>query len=187
MTIVSGVAGCICGGYLTDALASSRIRGGRFRLPLAWWPIAFGSIIGMVRASSPTLSLFFLGLLTFGSALSFSGAAAVIQDIVPNQLRGQAAALNYIWTGIVGLSMGPTSVALVTQYVLKDNALLGSSLVIVIVPLSVIGFLTCCFGQISYQNARDDLLAWLATDSHRLATQEPALAGNSTDAGRTVA
>ncbi|WP_260437077.1 MFS transporter [Burkholderia sp. Bp9012] len=187
MTIVSGIAGCLCGGYLTDALASSRIRGGRFRLPLAWWPIAFGSVIGMVCASTPTLSLLFLGLLTFGSALSFSGAAAVIQDIVPNQLRGQAAALNYIWTGIIGLSMGPTSVALVTQYVLKDNALLGSSLVIVIVPLSALGFLACWFGQTSYQNTRDDLLAWLASDSHRLATPEPALTGNDMGTGKTVA
>ncbi|WP_321896620.1 MULTISPECIES: MFS transporter [Burkholderia] len=187
MTIASGVAGCICGGYLTDALASSRIRGGRFRLPLAWWPIAFGSVIGMVRVSGPTLSLLFLGLLTFGSALSFSGAAAVIQDIVPNQLRGQAAALNYIWTGIIGLSLGPTSIALVTQYVLKDNALLGSSLAIVIVPLSVIGFITCWLGQESYQNARDDLLASLARGSHRLATPEPALTGNSTDVGKTAA
>ena len=186
MTIVSGVAGCICGGYLTDVLASSRIRGGRFRLPLAWWPIALGSVIGMVCVSSPTLSLLFLGLLTFGSALSFSGAAAVIQDVVPNQLRGQAAALNYIWTGIIGLSMGPTSVALVTQYVLKDNALLGGSLVIVIVPLSVIGFLACWSGQTSYQNARDDLLAWLATGSRRPTTPEPVLTDNGTDAGKTV-
>ena len=140
----------------------------------------------MACASGPILSLLFLGLLTFGSALSFSGAAAVIQDIVPNQLRGQAAALNYIWTGIIGLSMGPTSVALVTQYVLKDNALLGGSLVIVIVPLSVIGFLACWSGQTSYQNARDDLLAWLATGSRRPTTPEPVLTDNGTDAGKTV-
>ena len=88
MTILSGVTGCICGGYLSDALASKGVRGGRFRLPLLWWPIAVATIIGMVFASSPTVSLLFLGLLTFGSALSFSGAATVIQDVVPNQLRG---------------------------------------------------------------------------------------------------
>ena len=165
MTIVSGVAGCVCGGYATDMLGSRDVRGGRFRLPLVWWPIAVVSIIGMVHASSPTLSLFFLGLLTFGSALSFSGAAAVIQDVVPNQLRGQAAALNYICTGIIGLCLGPTSIAIVTEHVLKDGSLLGPSLTIVIVPLSVIGFLACYLGQESYQKAREDLSAMLNTDT----------------------
>jgi MFS family permease len=165
MTIVSGVAGCICGGYATDALMSRGVLGGRFKLPLIWWPIAVASVVGMVYAASPTLSLLFLGLLTFGSALSFSGAATVIQDVVPNQLRGQAAALNYIWTGIIGLSLGPTSVAMVTEYVLKDSSLLGSSLVIVIVPLSVIGFFACYLGQRSYQKARDDLVAMLGTST----------------------
>lgn len=165
MTIVSGVAGCICGGYVTDMLASRGVRGSRFRLPLAWWPIAVVSTIGMAYANSATLSLLFLGLLTFGSALSFSGAAAVIQDVVPNQLRGQAAALNYIWTGIIGLSLGPTSVAVVTQYILKDGSLLGTALAIVIVPLSVIGFLACYFGQESYQKAREDLATLLRADA----------------------
>ncbi|TFE38168.1 MFS transporter [Paraburkholderia dipogonis] len=182
MTIVSGVTGCLCGGYLTDLLASGGIRGGRFRLPLVWWPIAVASIIGMVCTSDPTLSLFFLGLLTFGSALSFSGAATVIQDVVPNQLRGQAAALNYIWTGIIGLSLGPTSVAMVTQYVLKDSSLLGNALVIVIVPLSVIGFFACYLGQDNYQKARDDLIAMLHTDTDTPATPETAPENKKSDA-----
>ncbi|WP_241975103.1 MULTISPECIES: hypothetical protein [Paraburkholderia] len=184
MTIVSGVAGCICGGYLSDALVSRGIRGGRFRLPLVWWPIAIGSIIGMVYASSLALSLFFLGLLTFGSALSFSGAAAVIQDVVPNQLRGQAAALNYIWTGIIGLSMGPTSVAMVTEYVLKDSNLLGNSLVIVIVPLSLIGFFACYLGQENYRKARDDMVAALKTDTDDRVVPETARGSKSSDTGQ---
>ncbi|SDI51688.1 Sugar phosphate permease [Paraburkholderia steynii] len=184
MTILSGVTGCICGGYLSDALAAKSVRGGRFRLPLLWWPIAVATIIGMVFASSPTWSLLFLGLLTFGSALSFSGAATVIQDVVPNQLRGQAAALNYIWTGIIGLSLGPTSVAMVTQYVLKDSSLLGDALAIVVVPLSVVGFLACYLGQKNYQEARNDLIATLRTGINARVAPETTQDSESSDASR---
>jgi hypothetical protein len=89
----------------------------------------------------------------------------VIQDVVPNQLRGQAAALNYICTGIIGLSLGPISVAMVTQYVLRDSGLLGNALVIIIVPLAAIGFFACYLGQDAYQKARDDLIAMLRADA----------------------
>jgi MFS family permease len=161
VSIGAGVSGCLVAGYISDTLVSCGVPGGRFRVPLLWWPIAIVSIIGMTRAPSATVSLVFLGLLTFSSALAFSTAAAVIQDIVPNQFRGQAAAMNSIFTGLVGLSLGPTSVALVTDYVLKDGKLIGTSLLVVVVPIAVAGFIACMAGQKSYRRTRAELLDWI--------------------------
>ncbi|ADG18174.1 major facilitator superfamily MFS_1 [Paraburkholderia atlantica] len=169
VSIGAGVCGCLVAGHISDALVSRGVPGGRFRVPLLWWPIAVISIIGMTRASSATVSLFFLGLLTFGSALAFSTAAAVIQDIVPNQFRGQAAAMNSIFTGLIGLSLGPTSVAMVTDYVLKDGKLIGTSLLVVIVPIAIAGFIACIAGQKSYQRTRSELLEWINANQNHAA------------------
>jgi MFS family permease len=158
LSIIGGVSGCLLSGYLSDKWVSHGTRSARFKIPLIWWPIAIVSIVGMAVSPSSLMSLLFLALLTFGSALGLSSAPAVIQDAVPNQLRGQAAALHFIFAGIIGLSFGPTAVAMVTDYVLRDSTLLGFSIVIVVVPIAIAGFVACIFGQQAYHIAREEML-----------------------------
>jgi MFS family permease len=63
--------------------------------------------------------------------------------IVPNQMRALTAAIYYFVIGILGLVVGPTSVALVTDYVFADDAQLRYSIVWVVIGAGVmaIGFL----------------------------------------------
>ncbi|MEX3982205.1 spinster family MFS transporter [Paraburkholderia sp. EG287A] len=164
MTIATGVSGCLLGGVVSDKLAAGGTVGGRFRIPLVWWPLGVVAIVGMTQVANVTVSFACLGLLTFSSALAFSSAQAVIQDVVPNQIRGQATALYFIFVGIIGLSMGPTAVALVTEHVLGDSKLLGNSLVIVVVPIAFVGFVACVAGQRSYQKAKREMADALATN-----------------------
>ncbi|BBA43857.1 MULTISPECIES: spinster family MFS transporter [Burkholderia] len=161
LSIVAGVGGCLFSGYLSDRWVAAGAHGGRFRIPLLWWPIALVSIVGITHSPNATASLICLGVLAFGSALGLSSAPAVIQDVVPNQLRGQAAALHFIFAGLIGLSLGPTAVAIVTDYVLHDASQVGVSLQIVIVPLSLVGFAACWLGQSRYHTVRAELVAML--------------------------
>ncbi|AOJ94836.1 MFS transporter [Burkholderia multivorans] len=173
LAIVAGVGGCLSSGYLSDRWVAAGAHGGRFRIPLLWWPIALVSIVGMTRSPNAPGSLVCLGVLTFGSALGLSSAPAVIQDAVPNQLRGQAAALHFIFAGLIGLSLGPTAVALVTDYVLRDGSRVGASLQIVIVPLSLIGLAASWLGQSRYHAVRAELMGMLETRTpDRLPEQE---------------
>ncbi|MBU9133411.1 MFS transporter [Burkholderia multivorans] len=161
IAIISGVGGCLSSGYISDRWVTNGNPGGRFRIPLIWWPIALASVVGMTQSQDAVASFGCLGILTFGSALGLSSAPAVIQDAVPNQLRGQAAALHFIFSGLIGLSLGPTAVAIITDYVFRDASLVGVSLQIVIVPLSLVGFVACWFGQSEYQTVRAGLMATL--------------------------
>lgn len=94
---------------------------------------------------TPTLPLFVL-LLLMPSAnaallllipatcLMFSVPAAmpiIVQAITPNQLRGQVMAVFAFTNNIIGLLVGPTVVALITDYVFSDPADLRYSLIIV--------------------------------------------------------
>jgi MFS family permease len=55
-------------------------------------------------------------------------AIQVIQEAVPNALRGQASAIYYLCNSLLGLSLGPLSVALLTDRFYGDPARVGDAL-----------------------------------------------------------
>ena len=60
-------------------------------------------------------------------------AAAAIQEIMPNRMRGVASALLILSQNLLGLTLGPTGVALLNDYVFQDEMALGWSLIIIAV------------------------------------------------------
>ncbi len=58
-------------------------------------------------------------------------AIQVVQEAVPNRLRGQASAIYYLVISIVGLTLGPLVVGLLTDYVFEDPKAIGTALAIV--------------------------------------------------------
>jgi MFS family permease len=56
---------------------------------------------------------------------------ASLMQISPNEMRAKASALYYFVVSMVGLGLGPTSVALITDYYFRDEARLQHSLAIV--------------------------------------------------------
>jgi MFS family permease len=65
-----------------------------------------------------------------GAAVTATGAAALMM-YTPNQLRAQVTALYYFVINVLGLTLGPTAVALVTDYGFGDDAALRYSLALV--------------------------------------------------------
>jgi MFS family permease len=59
-----------------------------------------------------------------------------VQEAVPNRLRGQASAIYYLANSIVGLTVGPLSVGLLTDYVYKDPLRIGSALALVAIVIA---------------------------------------------------
>jgi MFS family permease len=62
-------------------------------------------------------------------------AIQVVQEAVPNRLRGQASAIYYLVISIVGLTLGPLVVGLLTDYVYEDPKAIGAALAIVSVVI----------------------------------------------------
>jgi hypothetical protein len=58
-------------------------------------------------------------------------AAAAIQKMMPNAMRGQASAIYLFAVNLIGLGIGPSAVAWVTDYVFADESMLRYSLLIV--------------------------------------------------------
>jgi MFS family permease len=82
-------------------------------------------------ADSPWAALAWYGPGLLCLTLPGGTAIQVIQEAVPNQLRGQASAIYYLTISVIGLSFGPLSVALLTDYVFADPLKIGAAISVV--------------------------------------------------------
>ena len=154
---VAGMLGCILGGLLGDLWTAQGRIGGKFRLTALWWALALASSIAIFVASSASTCLLYVGLQNIGAAIALSSAAASIQDIVPNELRGRSTAVYLLMIGIVGFGMGPSAVALVTDHVFHNDAALRYSLLVVPVPAILCGAALTWIGLEPYRRVYDSL------------------------------
>ncbi len=77
----------------------------------------------------------------FGLAMGMNIATAAVADITPNQFRGQLVAAYLFTITIIGLGLGPTMVALLTEKVFQDEHAVRYSLVAfdaIVAPLAAI-------------------------------------------------
>jgi MFS family permease len=84
------------------------------------------------------LALTLSGTSLFIAAVSTGPAVAALQLIVPNQMRGQINSLNLLIFNIISAGIGPTFVALFTDYLFRDPADLRYSIVLIALLLNPI-------------------------------------------------
>ncbi|HJU65519.1 MAG TPA: hypothetical protein VJ596_07565, partial [Gemmatimonadaceae bacterium] len=84
---------------------------------------------------APTSTLMLIALVPFNFFVAFpyGAAAAVVQEITPNNMRAQASAMYLFGISFVGVGLGPTAIALVTDYVFRSDDALRYSLLVVTV------------------------------------------------------
>ena len=78
-------------------------------------------------------------------------APLAILNITPNQLRAQVAAIYFFVISLTGYTLGPTSVALLTDYVFKDESLISYSMAVVSLIVGVIGIFAGFMGIKPYR------------------------------------
>ena len=142
IALVAGSAGVLSGPVAARWLAT---RMAPARAPLV---ASIGStsllipvLVGAGLADSLTLALVLITgasyLVTFPLALFATG----LQGASPNEMRGLMAGCFVLSTNLVGLALGPTSVALASDYIFESTQAVGSSLALVgatVLPMAVL-------------------------------------------------
>lgn len=154
LTGMIAIAGALGSGWLSDRFAAAGAGGVRFRTPLVGWPPLFFGLVVYLGAPSLGWALAGSALCLLGGAIILVSCPPVLQDITPNRLRGRAQALFYILSIAIGMGLGPTIVALVTDHVFRDPSMLRYSLAIVQIPTVLLGWAVCAAGQRAYRAAR---------------------------------
>ena len=149
--LISGPVGAIGTGWLGDHVFKKY--GGSAHIKL----FAFTMIILTIAAALvPLMPTYQLATLMFvPQAIMAAGQTALaplaILNITPNQLRGQVTAIYFFVISMTGYTLGPTSVALLTDYVFKDESLIAYSMAIVSLVVGIIGIFAGFMGVKPYQ------------------------------------
>ncbi len=79
---------------------------------------------------SADLAFLMLAPVFFFGAFASGAAPSAIGAVTPNEMRGQVSALYLMSINLLGIGLGPTVPALFTDFLFRDEAMLGSSLIL---------------------------------------------------------
>ena len=69
---------------------------------------------------TPTLALILIGLMNFFAGFNFGGGLAALQELTPNRMRAMVSAAYMLTINLIGAALGPTLIAVATDYWFKD-------------------------------------------------------------------
>jgi MFS family permease len=151
LTMTIGTAAIVIGGWIADWY----VRRGRIDGPLR---VGIIGALGMLVAGtayplmpSATLAIVWLAVVNFFAALPWGAASAAAAEITPVALRAQGAAVYFLVVNLVARSLGPTSVAWLTERVFHDPLAVGRSLAIVNAAGMIAAILLLSAGLGSYR------------------------------------
>ena len=162
---ICGTAGMVTGGRLADWLCGRGKSDANYRVALlavvAWLP--FGALYPIMSsgwwAAALLAPMFFFGSMPFGLA------PAAIQQLMPNTMRGQASALYLFVVNLIGLGLGPTLVATLTQDVFQDKNAVHLSLLVAGVSAQVCAAVLLWRGLKHYRRSLGYLSEWSKANS----------------------
>jgi MFS family permease len=121
VVIAAGALGVVSGGALGDAASARGWPGGRLRVMAAAAAAAIPFALIAPLAETPEAALTRLAPMIFFITMVVGLGPSALQELVPNQVRGMATSIGVLVVNLIGLGIGPTSIALVTDYWLQDE------------------------------------------------------------------
>ena len=161
VSIAAGLVGVMVGGWLSD-IFQKRYEDGYVRVCLGSFVLVAIGFCGFVLMPTPALAMAMLVPATLGAAAPTAAGAAAVVSIAPASMRSQVIAMYYFVLNAVGFFVGPTSVALLTDYVFGDESLLRYSMLVVAAAVSVISALLLNWCLPHFRAAVREARGWTA-------------------------
>jgi MFS family permease len=162
---VFGTLGIVAGGRMADWLSERGRTDATMRVglivSLAWLP--FGMLYPVVPDA--TWAAVLLAPTVFLASAPFGVAPAAIQQMMPNTMRGQASAVYLFVVNLIGLGIGPTAVAMTTDYVFRNDNAVNYSLLIVATAAHLTAGALLWAGMKAFPRSLDYLKQWTAANS----------------------
>ncbi len=130
ITAIVGPMGIVFGGWYADRLLAAGRTDAKLRVA-AWAAVGLlvtDILFPLMPTATGALVLFVP--LSFFAAAPFGVGAAAVQELLPNQMRAQGSALYLFALAAIGVGLGPTVVAVLTDYVFGADSALRYSLAI---------------------------------------------------------
>jgi MFS family permease len=157
VVLLGNSAGVLASGWLTDYLTRKGYRDAPMRAGMIG---GLGVVIPAILFSQLSGfggSLALLALAMFFASFPLATSAAALQLMAPNQMRAQVTALFFLFMNIFGITGGSTLVALGTDYIFKDEALVGYSMSLISAAAAVVGAVLLGWGLKHFTRTHDEV------------------------------
>lgn len=138
VVLMFGGFGLAAAGWLSSELSKRGVRAASLKITGLSILIVTPMLIAACLAPDGWTALYILAPAMIAFTASGGIAVAALCEVAPSNLRGRTAALYYFVLGIVGLTVGPVSVALITDHVFNDPAALGPAIALATLVLGPI-------------------------------------------------
>lgn len=150
-TMIFGVLGIVAGGRIADRLLRIGYADAKLRVGVVAAVGALLSAVPLYLVNDERLVMLLLIPLNIFSAFPFGAAGAALVEMTPGAIRGQVTAIYLFVINIVGFTLGPTSVALFTDYVFRDDAAVRYSILSVASMALTLAAILLVWGFSSYR------------------------------------
>ncbi|KQT35333.1 hypothetical protein ASG29_04355 [Sphingomonas sp. Leaf412] len=141
LLLTFGTAGVLCGGWLGDVMTRRHGAAGRLRAAVAVKLLTIPFIVAYTLIPDGRTALFPLAAAVFLPTFLNGLSPAILQQMVPNQMRGTAISISLLVINLLGLGLGPTLIALLNDRVFHDPAAIHHSILIVSIAMVTLSLL----------------------------------------------
>lgn len=137
ISIIAGIAGTLGGGWIADRALLRLGPSGRLTSTTVAMSLAtIAALIGF--ADTPVVVFACFGLWTLMSTAAGAIAITTLQDVLPGEFRGFGIALASFGNILIGLGVGATLTAMITEHVYRDPLAVAQSIGTVLFPAGLI-------------------------------------------------
>jgi MFS family permease len=144
LIMVFGTSGIFAGGRLADFLRTryARVDGTMCSVSIGAFFLA-PAVLGVTVTESTTVAMMCAGVVFFLVAFPYGAGVAALQMATPPHYRAQVSAVYLFINNLLGMALGPTAVALFTDFVFKDDNAVGLSIGVVGASAGMGAFICC--------------------------------------------
>ena len=160
---ILGTAGALTGGWFCDRLTARGYEDAALRALVVFFAIAMPFMALTPLMPSMTQAIPMLCVAVFTLSLQQALSPVAIQLITPNQMRAQVMAIFFVISVFCAIAFGATSVALMTDYVFRDENDLRYSLSIVVAVTMSLATVSFALGVKPYRKSLERAKSWSAS------------------------
>jgi hypothetical protein len=160
MLIVLGCLGVLAGGRFADRLESRGKKDAKLMSGLLASVVVIPFIVLYPLMPNGTASMIALVPFTFLVSFPVGAASAALLAVTPNPMRAQVSAVYLLVVHLLSSGLGPTVVALMTDYVFHDALALRYSLIATGVPVMALSALLLGLGRRPYRRTWELCERW---------------------------
>ena len=153
LMLVCGTVGTLSGGWLSGFLIRRGRADGNLRIVLGTTAIKAAPLIVGPLMPSAGLALGCMAVATLVGQAAQGVILSAIQDVTPNRLRGQVTALTLLFVNLIGLGLGATTIAAITDFGFRDEGALRYAIAITGAVVLPVMFVMLATGMGRYRRA----------------------------------